>query len=47
MLIPHRRLIGLALGLAVAGIGAAIWPEAIPAWLAAMALAGNTVPVAV
>jgi uncharacterized protein (DUF58 family) len=38
MLIPGRRLIGLAGFLAVAGIAASIWPGAIPAWLAALAL---------
>src|SRR5258706_6673068 len=38
MLIPGRPLIGLAGFLAAAGIAAAIWPGAIPAWLAALAL---------
>jgi uncharacterized protein (DUF58 family) len=40
MLIPGRPLVILAAVLAVAGIGASIWPDAIPAWLAAMALTG-------
>lgn len=38
MLIPARPLVGLAAVLAIAGIGASIWPAAIPVWLAATAL---------
>ena len=40
MLIPGRPLVVVAAVLAVAGIDASIWPDAIAAWLAAMALAG-------
>ncbi len=40
MLIPGRPLVALAAFLAVAAVGASIWPDAIPAWLAAMALSG-------
>ena len=38
MLIPGRPLVVLGAILAVAGIGASIWPAAIPVWLAATAL---------
>ena len=38
MLIPGRPLVALGAILAVAGIGASIWPAAIPVWLAATAL---------